>query len=529
MTSGRFNKPPSPFRSGDGARMGRLQKTVVGRNRTLLMALLVLAMAAFVRFYHIGWSFSDNGVDEGIMLMRARMVGEGYALYSELPCDQAPLVFLIGSAFHGDVVQLRALTAAFGLVAIGACMASARRTGGDLAMLLTGLLLAVDFSLVRESRLFSLDAFSSFFLALSLPFLLGYASNGSKYTLALGGAFLGLSAASKLFGAVALLGVILFLLIEPLRYRAQRRPWRAAVTDCAILAAAAATPIVVLLLALGPSEMLRGMVFDQGHRELDLTMKLSVGLFFAFSPAYALPIIRARSVWRRSRGERLLLVLSAVLLANFLLQPLVFLHHMVLMSPGLAILSGCAIAQDVESRKGHEVMNTAGKERGKVIRLRSPAKALLALTLVVCVALAAYGLAAQGRPSQASYADRIQAWTSPSDWVVSGDPLITAYAHRLTPPELVNTGTRVYPGLSEPQVEAAVLEYNVSVFVVCYRFLESDMSGLPAFLAGHGYSMISPAAMGEWSPPVLGTRENAREPIVFVRNDIVERFDLQTA
>ncbi|MGQ9587325.1 MAG: hypothetical protein ACUVT7_02950, partial [Thermoplasmata archaeon] len=74
-----------------------LRKLDAGSRRLILLVLALFVLAGFVRFYHIGWSYSNNGIDEGIMLERSLLVSKGYALYSELPCDQAPLAFYIGA------------------------------------------------------------------------------------------------------------------------------------------------------------------------------------------------------------------------------------------------------------------------------------------------------------------------------------------------------------------------------------------------------------------------------------------------
>ena len=107
--------------------MGALGRIVTDRKMLLGTVILILLLATFVRFYHIEWSFSNNGIDEGIMIERAKLVGEGYALYSELPCDQAPLVFYLGALFDGDVVSLRSLSAAISVLAIAAVISNEKR------------------------------------------------------------------------------------------------------------------------------------------------------------------------------------------------------------------------------------------------------------------------------------------------------------------------------------------------------------------------------------------------------------------
>ena len=508
--------------------MKLLENLTTDRRKVLAAVVLILAIAVFLRFFNIGWSFSNNGVDEGIMLERARLVGAGYDLYTELPCDQAPLVFLIGGAFDGDVLALRVLTASLSMVAIIACMVASKRLQGNTAMLLTGLLLAVDFTLLRESRLFSLDGLSAFFLAMALPFYLHFLSKGSRPALALAGFLVGLSAASKLFGGIALAGMLLFMAVEHLRTKKEARTGPKTLVDILVLAVSAAVPLVVLLLALGPSEMLNGMVFDQGHRQSDLVMKLSIPIFFGLNLAYAIPLVYARSTWAHSKEARFLLILTAVLLANFVLQPLVFLHHMVLMSPGLAVLSGAVIARVLEHRKERSVeqMEQQGSKNSIF-----ESKAFLAISMVgilVSAGLASYGIAAQERPGQLVYAEKVAAWTTPDDWVISGDPLIAAYAQRLTPPGMVNVGTRVYPELTIGEVEAAVVEYDVAVFLLSYRFLEEDMAGLGQYLVDHGYEKVADDFMGDWNGSSFAAFEDAEAPSVFVRSDIVDDLGLPT-
>lgn len=508
--------------------MKLLENLTADKRKVLIAVALILAAAAFLRFYNINWSFSNNGVDEGIMLERARMVSQGYGLYTELPCDQAPLVFLIGSVFDGDVVVLRALTAALSLVAIAACMLASKKQQGNVAMLATGVLLAVDFALLRESRLFSLDGISTSFLALSLPMFLHYLRKGSRPALILAGLLVGLSTASKLFGGVALLGMLVFMLLQLSQIRRENRKTSGTIADLVILLAAAAAPLAVLLAALGPSDMLNGMLFDQGHRGFDIAMKLSIPAFFGLNLAYALPLVYARRMWAHSKEARFLLILTLVLLADFVLQPLVFLHHMVLMSPGLAILSGMFIAHGYQTKKGLFVQKIEMTDRKKRISESKAVMAVLLVGILVSAGLASYGLAAQEKPGQLVYGEKIAAWTAPNDWIISGDPLITSYAERLTPPSMVNVGTRVYPELTIDDVSVAILEYRVAVFLLNYRFVENDMTMVALFLEDHGYSKVSSDFIGEWSEPAFGIFENADAPMVFVRDDIIEAFHLPT-
>lgn len=508
--------------------MALLQGILEDRRKLLAATLLVFLLAAFLRLYNVQWSFSNNGVDEGIMLMRARMLSEGFGLYSEIPCDQAPLALLVSAALQGDVLASRLLSAVLSVGAIAACMEAAKRTRGEMAMLAAGLILAVDFAFLRESRLFSLDAMSSYFLAFSLLPLLAYARGGSRPMLAMAGILLGLSAASKLYGAVAVAGVLAFMLAEIVAERRKGSPVRRRTLDAALLTVAAIIPLGVLLALLGPSEMLGGMIFDQGHREFDLLMKLSIPLYFAFNVLYVLPLVYARSLWGRSPEARVLLCVSLVLLLNFVLQPLAFLHNLVMMSPPLAVLVGLMIADVFEPEKANLNRRDEENVHKMSVRLRGTAIALFAVSIVVSAGVASYGLAVQGKPPQQVYGEVIASWTAEDDWVISGDPLIAAYAERSVPVSMVNMGTRIYPDITLQDVEAAIVENDVAVVVICYRLFEEDMAGLPLFLMENGYSRVSPSALGEWSSAAVETSENEQTPLVFVLDQIVDGLGLPT-
>ncbi|MBN1678534.1 MAG: glycosyltransferase family 39 protein [Candidatus Thermoplasmatota archaeon] len=506
--------------------MALLQSIVADRRKLLATVFLIFLLAAFLRLYNIQWSYSNNGVDEGIMLMRAQMLGEGFELYSEIPCDQAPLALLVSAAVEGDLLASRLLSAMLSIAAIAACMEAAKRMRGEVAMLAAGLVLAVDFAFLRESRLFSLDGMSSYFLAFSLLPLLAYVRDRSRLMLAIAGALLGLSAASKLYGAIAVVGVLVFMLVEA---SAERRKGASAyprVLDAVILVVVAVIPMVVLLALLGPSDMLSGMLFDQGHREFDLLMKLSIPLYFAFSAAYVLPFARARTLWTRSPETRLLLWISIGLLVNFILQPLAFLHNMVLMSPPLAILVGLLAADWLGHEKNINRMTHESHETKKSTGLAVMVMAIFVVGVVVSAGFASYGLAVQGRSPQQVYGEKIASWTAEDDWIISGDPLIAAYAERKVPLSMINMGTRIYPEITVQDVQDAIEEHDVQVVIVCYRLWEEDMAGLTLFLRGHGFSLVLSTAIGEWSKAAIETYVNDDDPWVFVSEDIVDKFDL---
>ena len=452
----------------------------------LWLVVAILLLASSLRFAKIGWSFSNNGIDEGIMIERAFMVSKGYDLYTELPCDQAPLAFYLGSFLGGDVVELRVLVASLSMLAIAACMWVSQRIKGNEAMLFTGLLLGVDFVFLRESRTFSLDGLSSFFLAFSILAFIIYMKGRNRLALASSALLVGLSTTAKLFGALGLLGMILFLILEA---RKEPRIRKSMLADILLVVVTASLPMVLFLLALGPSDVVQGMVFDQGERSFEPFLKLSILTYFGLNSAYVLPLVYARRLWKASAEFRFLLCTSFVLLAFMVLQPLVFVHHLAILSPALAVLAGCFLSDVFGTKKrlsdGHILSNCSKKE----MKLSNGFLAISIVGMVVSAGLPLYGITMQDRPLQRSWADTIASLTDPDDFVVSGDPLICAYAHRMVPPSLVNVAYRQQPDLTLEIVEQAIVDYNVSIVVICYRLSDWDAE-LSTFLYDHGFRTV---------------------------------------
>ncbi|MBE0519179.1 MAG: phospholipid carrier-dependent glycosyltransferase [Thermoplasmata archaeon] len=509
--------------------MRLLERLTENRRNVVIVAGLIILLAASIRFYHIGWSFSNNGVDEGVMLQRSLLIDYGFELYTELPCDQAPFAFYIGAIFSGDVVTLRSLEVALSIFAILACMAAARRISGDIAMLATGLFLAVDFAFLRESRLYSLDGMASYFLAFSFLALVYYIQKDSRVALVVGGLLMGVSASVKLLGAFGVVGVLLFFIIEVVR---ERSLGSKRAVDMALFFSTSILPLVLFLAVLDTSAMLQGMIFDQAHREFEPFLKLAILAYLGLNLSYILPFIYARSLWSAGREIRLLMVVSAVLLLLMLFQPLVFFHHLVLMSPSLAILAGVVTAETVRTKKSIKRRTNLGKMLKKNTAMRRFAAAVILMDVVASAGLAFYGIAAQGEPSEIAYAemlrdiaDGIENLTGNDTWVICGDPLIATQAGVLTPPQVANVAYRRYPQLTLDDVTNAIDEYNVSVVVVCFRL--KDIGGLTAYLRENNYSMILPRYIGSGNDTVLDLFEDSIDPVYFyIKNDLAFALDI---
>ena len=491
--------------------MGTLDRIVSDKKLLLGTVVLILLLATFVRFYHIVWSFSNNGIDEGIMIERAKLVGEGYALYSELPCDQAPLVFYLGAPFDGDVVSLRSLSAAISVLAILAVMETARRVKGNLAMLAAGLLISLDFAFLRESRLFSLDGISTSFLAFSLLAFVMFLQRKNRLMLAAAGLLVGLSTAAKLFGVLGLLGMMVFVLLEA---RKDKGRLNIPLIDSLLLVVSAAIPLAVFMVYLGPGDMIQGMVFNQGERAFEPWLKLSLVAYFGLNLAYLLPLVCAKKTWSMSKEARLLLCVTVVILAFMVFQPLVFFHHLPLMSPALAILAGSFLAEPPSIKKSGSDISDAKALTNKRIDFQIAVIALFCVTVLASSSIASYGLLLQDEPPQMKIARGIEGVTESTDWVICGDPLICAYADRYIPPEVVNVAYRQHPDITLEEIEQTIVGYDVKVIVLSSRLREMD--GILDLLREYNFTVILSGLNPLWGADV----KNYHATLDFFQDDM---------
>ena len=507
------SNPINPFHHCTGGRVDIIALNglvgIMGRRRLLIAVIGILLVALALRVVHIDWSYSNNGVDEGVMIERALMVDRGYSLYSELPCDQAPAAFVLGSLLSGDIVSLRLMTALISLAAVACCMLVSNRLAGGYAMVVTGALLAVDFTFVRESRLFSLDALSASFMALSIAAFVISQRRERVPWLALSGLLIGLAASIKLIGGLGLLGMLVFMTMECM---AKRETKKASLVNATVVVLASAIPMAVLMVALGPSDMIQGMVFDQAHRDFDIYLKLSVLAFFGLSVAYALPIVFARRVWRMGPSHRFLLSIAAVVLLFMVFQPLTFLHHMAFASPVLAILVGAVVSSEIGTINGAVTQDAERVEPNRA-RLRRACIAAVLASLLVSGGLSTYGIVAQEEPAQVAYGRILSELTDANESVICGDPIIAAYANREMPPEVVNVAERQYPELDIDRIQHAIVEYDVQVVVVCYYL--NDIEGLTDMLADEGFALFVPAHVDEDGGAVLDLFQKSIEPVSF--------------
>ena len=422
---------------------GTTGQAMTPRNKKLLILGCIALACILFRLYHIEQPFSTNGIDEGIHLLQAKMTGDGYGLYKDLNGDQAPLAILTFSLFEGAVLPARLLSVLLFAVATVAAGGIAWRMKNRQAGVLTVLLLSLDFTLLRESRLASLDLFSAALLCIAALLFILYLERPRWECAAVGGLLLSLSCLSKLMAAPCILAFTAAAAWYAVKHRRM--------DHFVAYAVAGVLPIAAMLLLFSPDALLEGMLLRQMHRGSDWWTKASTLLFIGPGFVYLLALRR----WNlRDRRVAFMVLWLLSLLVFILVQGRTFQHHFAYVAFPAAVLAGVVLGDwPLDSRKMKAILG-----------------GFVAVNAVLMVSLV--GTA----PPDVSYevADEVAAMTDGDAWVLSGNPLVNVLADRNTPPNLTNLAEYHYPPTTKSNITYWLERGDVEVVVLYYHLAEMD-------------------------------------------------------
>jgi len=404
--------------------------------------IIIIIFSFIIRAYNIQNPFSTNGIDEGIHLLQAKMMAGGYNYYEDLNGDQAPLALITFSLLGGNVIFCRYLSYAMFLISFIFLFLSAKKFGRSVAIL-SILILSLDLSLFRESRLASLDLFSASLLSISSFFFLNYIENKKIFHLALSSIFLSLSIFSKIIPFLIPF-FILFYIIFMKKNRIHG----------IIYLAFLFLPAVFLFLFFSPHQLIEGIFLRQSHRAFDFYSKLSIILFFSSCFIYLYAIRK----WNLKNHKILYLVSIAILIfVPLLIQGRSSQHHFVYISYPLAILSSIAINQKWNKRR-----------------------VITAIFVSINLLLAIFFVFTAPRDLSYNVAREIDEISNKNDIIISGNPLINVEAHRLAPPNLTNLARYHYPEVSLNDIIYWLEKNETKVIVLYYHLYE--IKGLEEYL-----------------------------------------------
>ncbi len=491
----------------------------------ILLGLLVLSYAALSSRW---LGFFEWSIDEGMYLMRARMMAQGFRLYEDIWFNHPPLlVQSIYGAFgqFGESVEVaRLVVLAFACVGIVGVVITARELEGWAAGLSAGLLLTATplfFSLSR-SVMSTLPALSLATLAIGLALASRrYGRSGRNSLIIASGLAFGIGAAVKLI--VAPLGLPILVALASIG--GAERP-ATTLRRLALWGVAALIPLAASLAPYGPAilfEQTVGSVFGaRSAFALDVVLNLqdllewsSEGhIGFAALGAYGI----ARGVASKTRWRVIGVWLIAALVSIMLQTPL-WSHHLVMLVLPLAVGAGAGAVWAVGDLRAALHSLLAPDDTGAGGWEAFGAVSLLIFLLALPVAFK--------RNVESTRSDSEDPWhalqtltevTEPGDFVVTDSPMLAFRAGLLVPPNLCDPGAKRFASesLSLADVADDIVRYEPTAIVTWNeRFAREANQALPKWLTDMGWRQIveidSSRARRIYLPPEFPPTEPSKE------------------
>jgi hypothetical protein len=463
------------------------------QNKLFWIVLMVILLAFFLwQVNHLEgfrWDF-----DEGVYMMEARLLCNGYRLYADIFSPSPPLfIHSLSLAFTlaGPSAQVaRAVVVAYSTLGLLSIALIARELRGWVAGLSAVVLLSITPEFFIYSRVCIGDLPAVSVAALAILSSLLYRRSRRKGWLVLSGLALSASVLLKFLAAFAA-PLIVLIVIEthpspsnsscPLCCQYGER-WRLAVMDLLWVGAFFSLPFLLCLLVyeLGPmyEQVVKQQWVGRTAFEADAMANLRQMVTYLFEDrglailalygALTALMRQLRRVWPVIIWLFLviLMLLSHAPLWPHLLTPLLF---------PLAVLAGLGVEEI-----GHRLKRVGQKRRGRE---------LVGALVGLCVFLV-YGfylpdlvrangerLAAPQVPIDTFIPRFLQAVTDPDDLIITDEPVVAFWADRSVPPSLTDTSfVRMRTGfLTAAQLVSLTEEYDppAIVFWTSDRFAES--------------------------------------------------------
>ena len=458
-------------------------------------------------------------IDEGMYVMRARMMAYGFGLYDEIWFNHPPLlVQAVHAAFaqFGERVEVARMVAlGFACAGLVGVVIVTRELEGWAAGLAAGLLLIASplfFSLSR-AVMSTLPALSA--AALSIGLLMMARRTGRRDLLVASGLAFGIGAAVKLI--VAPLGIPVLIVLagsamfgEEPEGRARDDRFgalstflqRSILVRLGIWGIAAAIPLVAALAPYGPAvlfeQTIGSVVGARSAYGLDIVSNIQDLLEWLSEGHLGIAAIGAFGVTRGLATNprwRIVGVWLAVSLGSVLFQTPLWSHHFVLLVFPLAIGAGAGAVWAIEGAaaawKSWRTPDSDSAEGWSTFGAVSLVLLLLVFPVVV------------KRNAESTRSDSEDPWraisavqeiTEPGDFVVTDSPMIAFRAGLNVPPNLCDPGAKRFASgsLSLPDVADDVVRYSPTAVVTWNgRFARSGRQTLPQWLTDQGWREVA--------------------------------------
>jgi 4-amino-4-deoxy-L-arabinose transferase-like glycosyltransferase len=418
--------------------------------------------------------------DEGVYWQSLRALARGEPLFRSVFASQPPVFYYASLPFYWvghSLTSLRIGVLAFGVIGLGATYIAGRLLAGEVAGLLAVVLVATSPLYFHQAAILQADEPAVAVSMVAVVFALAAlrTDGRTRDALAVGaGLALALAAGIKLLGAVTLVPIALVLL------GAARD--RGRLVTLAIAGGLLGSVMVLLPVLAAPnaafddlvsSHLRAGQVVATGllanvrllllNRELPLEALAAVGAVIA--------------LFRRVPGRAPLLAWVGVSLAAVILYKPLFPHHLVMLTPPLALVAAIGIAQ---------TFRPLGEGERRTVSIGIAGLVLATAAAGVYINFRDTQVALIPDLHDAEMTAAVRAISRPGEFWISDNPFAVAAADRDIPGPLVDTsGQRTTAGLlTVADLEATRVRYHVR-WVLVDSFRLNAVPGVQGWLNAH--------------------------------------------
>ncbi|WIG59314.1 MAG: hypothetical protein OJF49_002061 [Ktedonobacterales bacterium] len=474
------------------------------RNEVELAALVVIGVGAMaLRVWPLG-GYAHN-YDEGIYWQCLRAMARGElpfrSVYSSQPQAYLLALLLPYLLLGQTLIAARVTMALYSLVALAGMYCAGKMLGGRWAGIGACALLAVQPLFLRQSYtvMAEMPALAFACVAVALAIAAGRHAGRWGYWLAVGsGVALAFGVLTKLLDVAAIAPVVASVVGSEIAARdgsarARARAMRGAMRRMALLGLGVVVGAAVVT---APYLSSLGAIFDQAvglhltaqnrlNRGIGFNLTLIIGtarMYGGYALAGMAGIAVALALWRRSGVVVVPVVWLVGSVAVVLHQQPLYDHHVVALTPPLALLAGLSLSLAWGAANGRAVAvgsRAAGGARASTGRPYAGwwrvmgRVALVTATLVMMEVTLAVSVQVDVRESQVAavaissaeqrIVETLDMKTTPGEYIVSDDQFTVGLANRDVPPELTDTSEgRIESGnLTSAALEAVILRDHV--------------------------------------------------------------------
>ena len=197
---------------------------------------------------------------------------------------------------------------------------------------------------------------------------------------------------------------------------------------------------------------------------------------FLLLTGIAIPFVipGVKDLYRRPEG--VLLLISLVYALFFALQSKTWTHHMIFLSPVVALTAGIGAIRIMR------LIDRRRLSRARYVTRKAVNIAPVVLLVIAGILSAGFSFAVKerGEPARYQVSDLVRELSDEGDYIISGDPMIGAQAERPVPPNVVNVAIVQYPPITSDELNGTVIDYAVELVVITYHL--HDIQGFVDFV-----------------------------------------------